>query len=222
MSVFGLTLLPAFLIFIGMIVSRVAQLRLLSRSSRHLDQIDIPNEVKEVRINEVEMLASVEADFHFLYAWKLTRWQRRQATGRRVREARKWLHLIISNATLFQEIARFHIERAASPQAASSEKEDELASQVLGRASTVQVIAAVCLAKLAVIDVCRVIFPLYVPELAGHFQFRGQDLTAWYRHLLKDMLQLAKTYYDDITYTRFIFQLTGLFDVEAAEGLSRL
>jgi hypothetical protein len=78
------------------------------------------------------------------------------------------------------------------------------------------------LVKLALIDACRFVWPLYIPELADHFQFRGQDLIAWYRHSAKDMLQLAKTYYDDITYTRFIFQLTGLFKVEDAEGLSRL
>ena len=219
MSLFGTILLPALLILAGALMLHVVQLRIFSRSARHLDQIDIPNEIKEIRINEVEMLTSVEADGHFLYAWKLTPWQRRQATGKRLREARKWLHLITANAVVFQEVARFHIEEAAS----CSEKKDlALPQEVIKRASTVQLIAVACLAKLAIVEVFRIVWPLYIPELADHFQFLDHDLIAWYRHLAKDMLQLAKTYYDDITYTRFIFQLTGLFKVEDAEGLSRL
>ena len=218
MSLFWFVTLPSLFLMAGITVLWARKLRLLSHTARHLEQIDIPNEVKEVRVNEVEMLAGLEADGYFLYAWDLTRWQRRRATSHRLREARKWLHLIIANVSLFQEVARFHIREISSGQAEA----DDLPAKVLNRASAVQVIAAACLVKLALIDACRFVWPLYIPELADHFQFRGHDLIAWYRHLAKDMLQLAKTYYDDITYTRFIFQLTGLFKVEDAEGLSRL
>ena len=58
--------------------------------------------------------------------------------------------------------------------------------------------------------------------LADHFQVRRHDLITWYRHMGQEMLELAQHYYDDITYTRFIFQLTGVFTVEEAAELNRL
>ena len=215
MSQFWIILFPAWIAFI---IGILHQLRFFSRSARNLNRVDIPNEVKEVRINEVEMLVGVEADGYFLYAWNLTRWQRRQATGRRLREARKWLHLIIANAVLFQEVARFHIEQANY----SEKKDDVLARKVMDRANTVHLIAVMCLGKLAAIEVCRTVWPLWIPELADYFQLKGQDLTAWYRHLMIAMLKLVSERYDDVTYTRFIFQLTGLCEAEEAESLGRL
>lgn len=216
MSVFAAVLFPAFLIFASLITLRASQLRLFSRSARDLDRIDIPNEVREIPINQVEMLAGEEADVYFRHAWKITRWERRQATGKRLEHARKRIYYIISNAVVFQEVARFHIE---FPEEQGNEA---LPRKVMERATRVQIIAVACLAKLAIIDACRVVWPLYIPELADHFQFRGHDLIAWYRQMAKDMLQLAQEEYDDITYTRFIFQLTGLCTVEEAEGLGRL
>lgn len=223
MNMIWLRVIPVFIAALALIAFWIARkLQFFSRSARSLDQIDIPNEVSEIRINELEMLVGDEADFYFKHAWTLTPWQRRKAVTRRLREIRKWLHLVIANATLFQEIARFRIQEAASAEADSTANADELSFRIMDRATMVHLIAVTCLAKLLLIDFYRILWPSYVPVLADHFQVRGHDLIAWYRHLAKEMLQLAQQSYDDLTYTRFIFQLTGLFNVEEASRLNRL
>ena len=198
------------------------RLHFFSRSARGLDQIDIPNEFSEIRINELEMLVGDEADFYFKHAWQLTARQRRQAVTLRLREARKWLHLVIANVALFQEIARFRIQMVASAQPDSEADPQDLSFRVMDRAAMVHVMAATCLAKLVLIDLYRILWPAYIPVLADRFEVRGRDLISWYRRLAKEMLQFAQQNYDDPTYTRFIFQLTGLFDVEEAARLNRL
>lgn len=222
MNMIWLRVIPVFLAAVALIAFWAAKkLQFFSRSARGLDLIDIPNEVSEIRINELEMLVGDEADFYFKHAWTLTPWQRRKAVTRRLREVRKWLHLVIDNAVLFQEIARFRIQATAAD-ADSEAIEQDLSFRVMDRATTVHLIAATCLAKLLLIDLCRLLWPAYVPALADHFQVRGHDLISWYRHLAKEMLQLAQKSYDDLTYTRFIFQLTGLFSIEEATRLNRL
>lgn len=219
MSLFGTIVLPALLIFAGALMLQVRQFKLFSRSARNLDQIDIPNEIKEIRINELEMLASLEMDFTFKHGLSLTRQERCLGTDNRMREARKWLRFIIGNAVLFQEVARFHMESATEAAAGGG---NPLPQKVLDRASKVQFMAIACLAKLAVIYACRTLYPPYIPELADRFQFKGHDLVEWYRRAAIDMLRLAESYYDDITYSRFILQLTGLCDPESAMELNRL
>ena len=223
MNVFWEFVVPGMLLLIaGLAVRWATKLQFFSRAARDLDQIDIPNEVSEIRINELEMLVCDEADGFFKYAWKLTPWERRKAVTRRMREIRKWLHLVISNAALFQEVARFRIQAAASAEVDSTTGKDDLGFRVMDRAAMVHFIAAACLAKLLLVDSCRILWPTYVPTLSDHFQVHGHDLIAWYRHMAKDMLNLAQKHYDDVTYTRFIFQLTGLFSVEEACRLNRL
>lgn len=208
----------AFLFLLG------KSLRFFSHSARNLDQIDIPNEVREIRINELEALVGDEADWMFKNAWKITPWERRRAVTNRHRQIRKWLHLLISNCALFCEVARFHIQQNSAEAEAVADNSDksDLPVRVMDRAALLQLMAAVCLGKLLLLDCCRLVWPLYVPQLADHFQVRGYDLIAWYRHLGKEVLELAQHYYDDITYTRFIFQLTGVFTVKEAAELNRL
>jgi hypothetical protein len=43
----------------------------------------------------------------------------------------------------------------------------------------------------------------------------------WYCHFMKETLELTQKY-DDVTYTRFIFQLTGVFNVKEAESINRM
>jgi hypothetical protein len=197
----------------------MVRLDFFSRRARDLAKIDIPNEVSEVRTDELEMLVGDEADFMFKNAWKLGFWERRKAVTRRLSETRKWLHLVISNAVLFQEIARFQVEELA--ESADAEKND-LAVKIMERAGTVHLMAVTCLAKLTILSFLRSVWPLYIPMLADRFQVNGQDLIVWYRQLTKETLALAQERYDDITYSRFIFQLTGLFSVEEAAGLNRI
>lgn len=209
----------AFLFLLG------KSLRFFSRSARHLDQIDIPNEINEIRIKELEALVGDEADWMVKSAWKTSPWERRRAVANRHRQIRKWLHLLISNSALFCEVARFHIQEMDSAEAGAKvfyAENPELPTRVMDRAALLQFMAAVCLGKLLLLDCCRLVWPLYVPQLADHFQVRGDDLIAWYRRLGKEMLELAQHYYDDITYRRFIFQLTGVFTVEEAAALNRL
>lgn len=223
MSLIWVRAVPVLLAALALIALWAAKrLQFFSRAARGLDRIDIPNEVSEIRINELEMLVGDEADFCFRHAWDITRWERRRAVTERLREARKWLHLIISNAALFQEIARFRIQQAESLGPDAADGQQDLAFRIMDRAATVHLIAATCLAKLLLVDLCRLLWPIYVPLLADRFQVRGHDLAVWYRHLAKEMLEFAQKYYDDLTYTRFIFQLTGLFSVEEAARLNRL
>src|SRR5436190_23190977 len=132
MSMVWAALFPALFILLTVIVVLSARsVHFFSRIARDLDKIDIPNEVKEVRINELEMLISDEADWYFKHAWKLTRWQRRQAVTRRMQEARNLLHLVISNAALFQEVARFHIRAADSGESEPASHDRDLAFRLM-------------------------------------------------------------------------------------------
>ncbi|HEY6250404.1 MAG TPA: hypothetical protein VI685_10625 [Candidatus Angelobacter sp.] len=197
------------------------RLQFFSHAARSLDQIDIPNEVREIRINELEMLIGNGTDFYFKHAWELTPRQRRAAVAKRLRETRKWLYLVISNAALFQEVARFRIQMAASADPDSVNPED-LHFRIMDRAATVHLIAAVCVLKLLLIEACRTVRPAYEPALVNRFQVLGHALIPGYRHMAKDMLLLAQQYYDKMTYNHLIFQLTGLASVEEAALLNRL
>ena len=99
---------------------------------------------------------------------------------------------------------------------------EDLALKVLDRAAAVHLMAAACFAKLAAVDAGRMVWPIYRPKLADRFQIGGKDLILWYRHLAKEMLELAKVHTDDATYTRFIFQLTGFFTIQDAEAMHRI
>ena len=223
MNLFWAVFLPSFLAgFCFFALLWAARLQFFNKTVRSLEKIDIPNEVKEVRIYQLEEIISEKADLQFRHGWGLSRWQRRQATTARFRDARKWLYLVISNAALFQEVARFQMQVKVATADDLMELDGELPFRVLDRAAMVQFMATACLVKLMVLDVCRFAWPVYVPNLAGRFAVRGDDLIVWYRSMAREMLELAEEYYDDITYTRFIFQLTGVFNVKAAEGLKLL
>lgn len=207
--------LPSTLLLLaGLAVRWAKKLQFFSLAARGLDQIDIPSEISEIRMKEFEMLVNGEADSYLKQARRLTHRQRRQAVTQRLRETRKWLHLIISNAALFQEVARFRIEQAASTGPDFTPNEHDVAFQIMDRAAMVHWMAATCLAKLLLIDLYRLLWPFYVPRLANRFQVRRHDLIAWYRHLAKEMLELAQKHYDHLTYTRLISQLAGSLSVE--------
>jgi hypothetical protein len=223
MNLFWVVLLPGSilgLLTISLFVA--ARSHFFSKTARGLTEIDIPNEVSEIRINELEMLVCDEADFMFKHAWKLTPWQRRRAVSKRLRETRKWLNLVISNAVIFQQIARSLIQAQIVAEPGAEFGKDDLPCRVMDRAVTVHFVAATCMAKLMLVQFCRTLWPFYVPMLTNQFQVRGHDLIAWYRHMANEMLTLAREYYDDVTYTRFIFQLTGLFTMEEAATLNRI
>lgn len=213
MSLFWMLLMPAFLLFVGGIVFYAVQLKFFSSRTRDLDQIDIANEVGEIRLSELEMLVSQATDVS-----NLAPEQRRQALAQRLQNTIQWLHLIVSNATLFQEVARFHIQGPATPHVGSlAEIEgDDLPFRVMDRASVVRFVAAACLIKLRLVEFCRILLPAYVPAVAIPFPLRGYDLRTWYPRLAKEMLQLAKQNYDDAIYARLNHQLTGLFPLEKA------
>jgi hypothetical protein len=217
--------LPGMVLIVAVLVGQWAKyLQFFSQTARCLVKVDIPNEVSEVRTDELEMLVCDEADFMFNYGWEeeVNRWQRRAAVTRRLRQSRKWLRLIIANATLFQEVARYCVRQPEPPANELEEQVDDLAHKVLDRGAEVHFMAVACLAKLALVDAVRFVWPIYRPLLADHFQVGGKDMILWYRHLAKEMIELAKIHTDDVTYTRFIFQLTGFFTAEEAEAINRI
>jgi hypothetical protein len=207
MTIFWAVLLPGLfmvLAVVGILLTR--SLQFFSHSARDLDQIDIPNEVKEVSIPELELLIS-DADVHG--EPELTPWERRQAVATRLREARKSLHLIIANAALFQEVARFHIQTAGTAGADSTAQDDALPFRVMDRAAMVHFLAAVCLTRLLLAEGYRFVWPAYIPALADQFQVRGHNLITWYRQGTQEMLELAGKYYGEVVYSQFKGQLTG-------------
>lgn len=210
MSLTWLAVAPLFLAAAALMVLWTAKrLLFFSREARDLGQINISTEVRELRIHELELLASNQADRHRTPSKALTRRQRHQEITQKLQETRQWLHLIIANAALFQEVARFRIQAADCGRVALTVNEDDLPFKVMDRASMVHLIAAACLVKLHLIDFFRTVLPIYMPELANQFRVRGCDLIAWYRDLAKEMLTLAKEYSDDLTYDRFAAQLSG-------------
>jgi hypothetical protein len=225
MRLFWDVVFPGMVLLIVWLAGRWTEyLQFFSRKARCLVKVDIPNEVSEVRTEELEMLVCDEADFLFNYGWEeeVSRWQRRDVVTRRLRNARRWLRLIIANATLFQEVARYCVQQPEPPANDLEQQIDDLAVKVLDRGAELHFMAVACLAKLALVEAVRFVSPIYRPLLADHFQVRGKDLILWYRHLAKDMLDLAKIHTDDVTYTRFVFQLTGFFTIEEAEAINRI
>ncbi len=211
MSLTWLAVTPPFLaalVLMGLWMAK--RLRFFSHQARDLDQIDIRNEISEVSIQELEMLLCHQASSDCSHIAELTRSQRRQQAEKRLLETSQWLRVIIANAALFQEVARFRIQAADSPNADLAGCENELPYKVMDRASMVHLMAAACLAKLQVIHFCALLWPIYVPVLNHQFQIFGHDVVTWYRDLGKEMLDLAKQYYDDLTYSRFAAQLFSL------------
>lgn len=218
------SLIPAlFLLVLFTCVQTAKRLGFLSRQARHLDQVDIPNEVREIRLENLAMLLSEELD-HEATKSDLHPLQRRLIVNKRFRELRKTLYLIIDNAGVFRDVARFHLlyQYPDEPELEPDPEELAFAAHISGRAFAVQVLAAVCLGKLLLLDLRRIVQPSYSPNLAGRFRLRNLDLISWYRHMANSMLSFTAKYYDEDLYTRFILQLTGVFKIETARELNRL
>jgi hypothetical protein len=199
------------------------RLHFFSLKARDLNQIDIANEVREVRIRELEILVSADADAFFRDDLNLAFLQRREAVSKRMSETRKWLHLMISNAELFEQVARFRIGEIEKKESAD-DTEEISPYRLMDRACMVRVIAVICLGKLTLLEMRRIVWPLYLPALAGRFRVGDRDLILWYRHLMKDVLEMAKRYDDDYEgfYERFTLQLTGTCSIEQAVELNRI
>jgi len=159
---------------------------------------------------------ATKADLHPL--------QRRLIVNKRFRDLRKMLYLIIDNAGVFRDVALFHLlyEDPDEPKLEPDAEELAFAAQIRGRAFAVQVLATVCLGKLLLLDLRRIIQPSYSPNMAGRFRLRDLDLISWYRHMANFILSFTAKYYDEDLYTRFILQLTGVFKIETARELNRL
>src|ERR1051326_4101025 len=181
------------------------QLGFLTRTPRNLDHVDIPNEVREIRLENLAMLLSEELDREAVKA-DLHPLQCRLIVNKRFRDLRKMLYLIIDNAGVFRDVARFHLlyEDPDDPKLESDAEELAFAAHIRGRAFALQVLATVCLGKLLLLDLRRIIQPSYSPNLAGRFRLRDLDLISWYRHTANSMLSFTAKYYDEDLYTRFI------------------
>lgn len=213
MSLFFAVLVPALLLLtIATVVRFAVHFKFFSKEAR--DFSDVRWELKELRIEEFEMLVSPEADAYINEDWKLSAGKRREACASRLNFTRDWLLRILDNAVLFEQVARYRLRQiAAASETLEEIDENDLAFKILDRAVMCHFMAAVCLTKLNVLGFYRTAWPFYMPELAGRFEVRGHSLVAWYQHLVEDVLELADQDQRDWMYGDLLFMLTGIVEV---------
>lgn len=187
-------------------------MRLKFFSSEARDFEEVRWELKELRIEEFEMLVCPRADEYINEDWNLRPAQRREACRSRLNFTRNWLHRIIGNATLFEQVARFRIRQIAAAGETSAD-ENDLEFKILDRAAMCHFMAALCLVRLRFIEFFRIAWPFYMPALAGRFEVRGHSLVAWYQHLVEDVLELASQDQRDWMYGDLLFMLTGVVEM---------
>jgi hypothetical protein len=218
-----LILLPILLAIILSISFWTAKrLQFFSAGARDLGEVRW--ELKELRIEDFDTLLCPRSDEFVNYAWDLTPSERWKACSNRLKLTRDWLHVIISNATLFEQVGRYCARQAADPTGEAllnhplNEDENDLALKIMDRASMCHVMAALCLAKLELIEFCRIAWPSYTPRLAGLPVVRGHSLVAWYQHLVEDVLDLASRDKRDWMYGDILFMLTGVLELDVDEA----
>jgi hypothetical protein len=212
MSLFLAVLLPALLLLtIAMVVRFAVHLKFFSKEARDFE--DVRWDLKELRIEEFEMLVCPRADEYINEDWNLSARQRRQACTSRLNFTRDWLHRIVENAVLFEQVARFRLRQAAAAADQTPMDDNDLGFKILDRAAMCHFMAAVCLARLHFLGFCRIAWPFYMPSLAGRFEVRGHSLVAWYQHLVEDVLELASQDERDWLHGDLLFMLTGVVEM---------
>lgn len=209
-------LLLSFASLLALAFYAAMRLKFFSNEARDLEEVRW--ELQELRIEEFEMLVSARADEYINEDWNLRPQQRRAACASRLNFTRDWLHRIIANATLFEQIARYCIRQSIAAGESSVEQND-LPLKVLDRAAMCHLMAAICLVRLRLLELYRIAWPFYMPSLADRFEIRGHSLVAWYQHLVEDVLELASQDQRDWMYGDLLFMLTGLVEMpEAGEA----
>lgn len=187
-------------------------------SSQARDLKDVRWELKELRIEEFEMLLCPRSDEFVNHLWRLTPRLRREACGNRLKLTRNGLRAILWNAVLFEQVGRFRVARQEADPSESTPEEKNLACSIFDRATMCHVMAALCLAKLRIIELCRIAWPFYRPNLANLPVVTGHSLVAWYQHLVKDVLDLADRDEREWMYGDILFLLTGMLELEVVDA----
>ena len=201
--------LPSFLLLIILVAAHWAvQLKFFSKKARDLGTVH--KEFKEVRIDEFQMLVSAEADNLVNYEWRLTRWERRKFAVERIRRAKNFLRSMAVNGALCLEVARFQIRKVEEETGQRLLERDHLATRLFDRAAMCHFMAAVCLARMYLLEFWTIAWPLYVPDFGGRFEVRGFSLAAWYEHMIEDVLEVAEEDERKWLWENTQFMLTGL------------
>ena len=209
MILFWLVVVPFVTLTAGM--SFLWWLRGLGFFSRRVRElVAVHKEFKEVHIDKFEMLVSGEADNLVNYEWRLTRWERRKFAAERIRRAKNFLRCMAVNGSLCLEVARFQVRRVEEKSGQRLLERDHRASRFFDRAAMCHFMAAVCLARMYLLEFWTIAWPLYVPDFGGRFEVRGFSLAAWYEHMIEDVLEVAEEDERKWLWENTQFMLTGL------------
>lgn len=212
MSLFWFVVVPSLLLSTGILVFwLLRRWHFFSHRARDLREVHL--EFQELRIEEFEKLVCTEADEYVNREWRLNRRLRRQASINRIKIVRGWLHRIALNGALSMEVARFNIAKIEQDADLPPIDREQLAYRIFDRGAMCQLMAVVGLARLYWMEFRMIAWPFYLPRLAGSFELRGHDLTAWYGHLVDDVLELACKDQRHWLYENVLFTLTGLVEM---------
>lgn len=209
MNLFWITFLPAFFVLAVVLgLSWALRLRFFSKEARDFNALR--SDLKELSIEEFESLLHPSSKDIAGYSGNLTPRQRRTACADRLQFIRNCLHIILWNAALFEQLGRAQINQAAVAAGEMPIDENDLGFKILDHAAMCHFMAAICLAKLQSIELCRIAWPFYIPQLTGLSEVRGNNLVAWYQELVDDVLQLAGKDERSWLHGDIRFRLTGL------------
>src|SRR5579864_5092919 len=216
MSLFWFVVIPFVTLAAGMsFLLRLRRLGFFSRRVREL--VGVYKEFKEVRIDEFEKLVSAECDNLVNYEWRLTGRERRKFAAERIRRAKNFLRCIAVNGALCLEVARFQIRKVEQATGKGVVERDRLAARLFYRGAMCHFMAAVCLARMYLLEFWMIAWPFYVPDFGGRFEVRGFKLAAWYEHMVEDVLEVAEEDEREWLWENTLFMLTGLIPMPGDE-----
>lgn len=208
--VWGL-IFPLFVSTITIAAYLAVRLKFFSNTAR--DLTEILSEVREFDIESFEKLVSGAADEYLASRYlHLTFRQRQEAAYNRFKVTREALEVIIWNATLFEEVGRFHSRHIVRLNPKKLTGEEELVLQTFDRAIVCHILAAVAFSQLLVLEACHVAWPWYIPDFCGLGKSGRQSLFTSYENLTASILELARLDRREWVYDNLLFALTGLIE----------
>ena len=200
-------------VVLGLVVAAYLATRLKFFSSAARNLQDVLSEVKECDIESFQKLLSGAADEYLASQYpRLNFRQRQEAAHKRFAVTRQGLEVIISNAALFQEVARFHSRHICAIDPDQLTEGDQLVLRTFDCAVICHFIAALAFAKLQVLEFCHVAWPWYIPALCGLGDAGKHSLFTSYKSLTSSILEFARLDRRDWIYDNLLFALTGLIE----------
>jgi hypothetical protein len=211
MNVFWGLFLPFFISATAIAVYLAMRLHFFSSTVREL--LDVLPEVEELDVDNLQRLLSGPADEYLVSRYGgLNFRQRQEASYKRFNVTRRGLQTIISNAVLFEQVARFYIRQIQTIDPKQLTEEEELVFQTFDRAAICHLLASFAYAKLQALELCHIAWPWYLPAFGGLCDTRGHDLFASYKSLVSSVLELARHDDREWIYDNLLFALTGLIE----------